>query len=57
MNAKYFTYIHAMDAVLRLREGAWTIVGVLTGKAPVRAEPFEAVELVLGELWPDAAAG
>jgi Uma2 family endonuclease len=40
--------------VLRLREGAWTIVGVLTGKAAVRAEPFEAIELDLGELWPDA---
>jgi hypothetical protein len=23
----------------------------------VRAEPFEAIELELGELWPDAAAG
>lgn len=40
--------------VLRLREGAWTIVGVLTGKAAVRAEPFEAIDLELGELWPDA---
>ena len=28
--------------VLRLREGAWTIVDVLTGKATVRAEPFDA---------------
>ncbi len=40
--------------VLRLREGAWTIVDVHTGGAAVRAEPFEGVELVLGELWPDA---
>lgn len=40
--------------VLRLREGSWTIVDVHTGGAAVRAEPFEAVELVLGELWPDA---
>ena len=40
--------------VLRLREGAWTIVGVLTGKATVRAEPFDAIALELGELWPDA---
>ena len=38
--------------VLRLREGSWTIVDVHTGGAAVRAEPFEAVELVLGELWP-----
>ena len=42
------------DEVLRLREGSWTIVDVHTGAAAVRAEPFEAVELVLGELWPDA---
>ena len=40
--------------VLRLREGAWTILDLLTGKAAVRAEPFEAIEIDLGELWPDA---
>ena len=40
--------------VLRLREGAWTILDVLTGNATVRAEPFDAIELELGELWPDA---
>ena len=40
--------------VLRLREGAWTILDVLTGRATVRAEPFDAIELELGELWPDA---
>jgi len=40
--------------VLRLREGAWTILDVLTGKAAVRAEPFEAIEIDLGELWPGA---
>jgi Uma2 family endonuclease len=40
--------------VLRLREGAWTILDVLTGKATVRAEPFDAIELELGALWPDA---
>ena len=38
----------------RLREGAWTILDVLTGKATVRAEPFDAIELELGALWPDA---
>jgi Uma2 family endonuclease len=43
--------------VLRLRDGAWTIVDVLTGKATVRAVPFDAIELELGELWPDAEAG
>jgi Uma2 family endonuclease len=39
--------------VLRLREGAWTIVGVWEDAATVRAEPFEAVELELGRLWAD----
>ena len=41
--------------VLRLREGLWTIVGVWEDAAVVRAEPFEAVELSLAELWPDEA--
>jgi Uma2 family endonuclease len=41
--------------VLRLREGAWTIVGVWEDAAVVRAEPFEAIELELGRLWPDEA--
>lgn len=41
--------------VLRLREGAWTIVGMWEDAAVVRAEPFEAIELELGRLWPDVA--
>ena len=40
--------------VLRLRDGAWTIVGVWQDSAVVRAEPFEAVDLDLGSLWADA---
>jgi hypothetical protein len=36
-----------------LREATWTIVAVLTGDAPVRAEPFDALPLALGDLWPD----
>jgi hypothetical protein len=40
--------------VLRLREGAWTIAAVHTGRDVVRAEPFHAIELDLGELWPEA---
>lgn len=40
--------------VLRLRDGAWTIVAV-TDADVVRAEPFEAIELELGQLWEDAA--
>jgi hypothetical protein len=40
--------------VLRLGEGAWTIAAVHTGRDEVRAEPFDAIELGLGELWPEA---
>ena len=39
--------------VLRLSDGAWTIVGVWEDAAAVRAEPLEAVELELGRLWAD----
>jgi Uma2 family endonuclease len=39
--------------VLRLREGAWTIVAVCTGSDTVRVEPFDAIELGLGRLWVD----
>jgi Uma2 family endonuclease len=41
--------------VLRLREGAWTIVGVWEDAASVRVEPFEAVPLELDRLWADSA--
>ena len=37
--------------VLRLRDGAWTIVAVWEDAAIVRAEPFEAMELDLGPFW------
>jgi Uma2 family endonuclease len=39
--------------VLRLRDGAWTIVAVFSGSDAIRAEPFEALELELGALWVD----
>jgi Uma2 family endonuclease len=42
--------------VLRLRDGAWTIVAVLTDPEGVRAEPFAAIDLELGALWGDPAA-
>jgi Uma2 family endonuclease len=42
--------------VLRLRDGAWTIVAVWEDAAVVRAEPFEAIELDLGRLWPEPPA-
>jgi len=38
--------------VLRLRDATWTILAVFTGEAPVRAEPFDAIDLDLGGLWP-----
>jgi Uma2 family endonuclease len=41
--------------VFRLRDGAWTIVGVWEGAAVVRAEPFDAVALDLAPLWGDPA--
>jgi hypothetical protein len=41
--------------VLRLREGAWTIVGSWEDAAVVRVEPFDAIELELGRLWRDQA--
>ena len=42
--------------VLRLRDGAWTIVGVWEDAAVVRAEPFEAIDLELGRLWAETPA-
>jgi Uma2 family endonuclease len=42
--------------VLRLRDGAWTIVSVCSGSDVVRVEPFEAIELALGRLWVEPAA-
>ena len=40
--------------VLRLRDGAWTIVAVCSGSDMVRVEPFDAIELALGRLWVEA---
>ena len=37
--------------VLRLRDGAWTIVAVCSDSDTVRVEPFDAIELALGRLW------
>lgn len=45
-----------MLEVLRLRDGAWTILGVYGEDDVVRVEPFEALELDLRLLWPDAPA-
>src|SRR5712691_4772955 len=40
--------------VLRLRDGAWTIVAVCSGSETVRVEPFDAIELALARLWVDS---
>jgi hypothetical protein len=42
--------------VLRLRDGAWTIVAVCGGSDAVRVEPFDAIELALARLWVDSPA-
>lgn len=41
--------------ILRLDGEGYRLVGVLAGDAKVRAEPFDAIELDLGELWPTGA--
>jgi Uma2 family endonuclease len=41
--------------VLRLRDGAWTIVAVCSGSDTVRVEPFDAIELALERLWIDSS--
>jgi Uma2 family endonuclease len=48
--------VERMLEVLRLRDGAWTIVAVWEDAAVVRAEPFEAIELGLASLWVDPPA-
>jgi Uma2 family endonuclease len=41
--------------VFRLREGAWVVVGVVSGDDPARVEPFDAIELELDALWPQGS--
>ena len=38
--------------VFRRQESQWVALGTYSGEARVRAEPFEALELDLGALWP-----
>src|SRR3990172_10157985 len=37
--------------VFRLQGGEWLVAAVHTGETPIRAEPFEAIELDLAALW------
>lgn len=45
---------HTLE-VLRLHQGLWLTLGVHCDNACVRAEPFEAIEIDLDELWADLA--
>ncbi len=40
--------------VFQLKDGAWSMVGVCVDADVVRIHPFEAIELELSRLWPDA---
>jgi hypothetical protein len=40
-----------MLEVFRLEAGRWLLVDAYEGDVPVRAEPFDAIELPLGRLW------
>jgi Uma2 family endonuclease len=42
--------------VYRLQDGEWRVVAVHTGETPIRAEPFEAIELDLATLWGETPA-
>jgi Uma2 family endonuclease len=55
-HAWFVNPLERMLEVLRLREGAWTIVAVCSDSDTVRIEPFEAIELELGRLWVDPPA-
>ena len=44
-------FIDSSLEVFRLERGALRQVGLHRGTVPVRAEPFEAIELPLGALW------
>ena len=44
--------------VFRLEEGRWVLIGQYEGDAAIRAEPFDAVELDMGQWWvPEEALG
>lgn len=37
--------------VFRLTDGHWTLIGTHEGRDDIRAEPFDAIEIGLGDLW------
>jgi Uma2 family endonuclease len=49
-NAWLLNPVERTIEVLRLREGAWTILAVYSDQDVVRVEPFEAIELGLNRL-------
>lgn len=51
---KHLWFLDPRDRTLevyRLADGRWLEVDTFEGDAPVRAEPFDAIELTLGDLW------
>jgi Uma2 family endonuclease len=44
--------LHTFE-VLRLERGHWVNIGSFSDEQHVRAEPFDAIEIELGELWAD----
>lgn len=43
--------VHRTLEVYRLEAGRWILLDTYEGEAPIRAEPFEAMELDLSEIW------
>ena len=39
--------------VMRLQDGHWVLMATASGDDSVRVQPFEAIELELGALWPE----
>jgi len=50
--ASWVDPLSRMLEVFRGHENGWLLMGVFTEDQRVRAEPFDAIELVLEMLWP-----
>jgi Uma2 family endonuclease len=44
--------LHTLE-VFRLTGDSWTLVDIYRDEQQIRAEPFDAIELALGDLWAD----
>ena len=47
--------LRTLEVLRRTEGGQWLVAGAYGGNAAVRAEPFEALELDLAQLWEDGA--